>query len=199
MTASHTDRGPELTLESSILDADLTGRIDLDKLPLAMEFILADLVPTYPVPLGVREPDEDFDFNLTVKDWTLVETFFLPEVGVAPGTQFHLDLHEDVHDFSVKLHSDSLRYQDVVVTRPDLDVARLDAGVIVDLHADRLALSPALGFDSLQVDAHSEGARVLTHIDWNTTSEGHAGDLNSVLEIVSVDALNLSFNASELN
>lgn len=198
MTASHTDRGPELTLESSILDADLTGRIDLDKLPLAMEFILADLVPTYPVPLGVREPDEDFDFNLTVKDWTLVETFFLPEVGVAPGTQFHLDLHEDVHDFSVKLHSDSLRYQDLVVTRPDLDVARLDAGVIVDLHADRLALSPALGFDSLQVDAHSEGAQVLTHIDWNTTSEGHAGDLNSVLEIVSIDALNLSFNASEI-
>ncbi len=198
MTASRTDRGRKLTLESSILDADLTGRIDLDKLPLAVEFILADLVPTYPAPQGVREPDEDFDLNVTVKDWTLVQSFFLPEVSVAQDTQFHLDLHEDVHDFSVQLHSDSLRYQDIVFIRPDLDIARIGPGVLMDLHADRLALSPALGFDSLQVDAQSEGARVLTHIDWNTTREGHAGELNSVLEIVSADSLNLSFNASEI-
>ena len=198
MTASIGPNGRTIALTSSVLDADLTGHLELDKLPLAVEFILADLVPSIPKPTGVREPNEDFDLNLTVHDFTLVRSFFLPEFNVAPGTFVHLDMHEEVHDFTLRLNSDSLRYQHYLTESPNVLLERKASEVHFDYTTSKLFIGENAHFDALRFFGHSQADSIFSDLHWDSALDGHKGDLAGKLIVHGTDRLDFAFDASHV-
>ncbi|MBL7765682.1 MAG: translocation/assembly module TamB domain-containing protein [Chitinophagaceae bacterium] len=129
-----TNAGKHLQLNSSIADASLKGNFNISELPSAFQLYLCHYLPEY-IPRPKHFKDEEFVFEVTIKEADSVLHVFLPEYRGITGTKIIGDLNTYKQKFTLDVNVPTLGYQDILFN----DIAIVGAG----------------DFNSLDVNANS--------------------------------------------
>ncbi|MFM2206636.1 MAG: hypothetical protein RL213_611 [Bacteroidota bacterium] len=107
-----------IELDSDILDADVNGQFELATLPQAFREIIPRYLPNVLLPVKGSSGRQKFDFNVLLKNTSVVTENFLPDLYFDPTTRFfgHVDDAEktfDIHFDSPELHYGPVRWMNL--------------------------------------------------------------------------------------
>ena len=147
IVSSPKEEGKIINLTSSIADATIEGNFTLVDLPKCFDFIGSKVVPTlYEGRDTILLSREDFTYNVLVKDYTPIETFFTPGITVAKNTFITGDFHDLDETFSLLIKSKFINYNNLEIKQIDGFVKKPDETVTVNFDIKELKVSDRLAF-----------------------------------------------------
>jgi len=111
------------SLNSDVVDAELRGKIDFNQLPDDFQYQVDKILPaltTKEKEQHVEHNNDNFHFQLVVKNVDDVLDIFIPALKIAHQTEIVADYSEKKMDYSVELKSDLISYNDLLFKGVDL-------------------------------------------------------------------------------
>ena len=145
----------QVEIVSDILDADLRGAFDLEKIPGALINYYLDAFPDFLRPLGLKRSPRvmaglNLEFQVSVKKSGGLETFLFPGTALAEGASFRGEIRStsDIAAFTIRipaLQSGKMQLEDLFLQhRLTGTSGRLDASVAGIRVGEQFALPPAV-------------------------------------------------------
>jgi hypothetical protein len=192
-----------INLFSDILNASIEGNYTFTKLPenilLLMNQYLNNLIPDSRL-ANIKPVDQDFIFNLELKNTQSLTDIFIPQLSVSPGFKISGGYNSRINN----LFFDGMASQ---VTLNDMKARNFQFEFFIDddsprfiATADRFFLSDTLYSDSLKLDVLAKENKINTKFVWNQHdhSDWSNGSLNAVINVLASNRYIFSFEESEI-
>ncbi len=166
----------EVILESEVFHAKLLGKFDTKTLPIALNNLVAEIIPVY-VPKQVfpkgKTDNNVFVLDVTTGDLSHILGLYAPEISVAENSILKMNYDGINKTESVQFNSSEISYGKVGETNR-YHLSNLSLNQNYTTSSDTIILTASNGYisDSLQVDELNIqigglANKFTTHIDWN--------------------------------
>lgn len=163
-------------LQSSILDATLSGKMNFESFVIALNNGLSDAFPAYfkRKKFPNNKHVDNFTLDLVTKSTDDVLDVFFPKLSVDNGTEVHFEFNSGENYERLRLNSSRIAYQDLVfkdklayMTDISLEQEFKDGKANMLLDAGRTSISDSLFVSNLKVQLDGTGNKYESVVDWN--------------------------------
>jgi hypothetical protein len=191
-------RNRTLTVNSSIMDANVSGGFTFAGMADAFMDLGANLLPPTIVPHLGSAKGQNFSLRLRVKDFEPLSGSVLPELYLASGTDLRLTYADSIQQFSGTFFTDSIYAYGQWATWVVLDMQKPKDIVYVTVMAEKSKIGSTLDFDNLALDLRAERDTIYSALVWDSPGQFHSGDINGVLAIEDKKRGTFEFLSSEI-
>ncbi len=189
------------SLKSDIVDAELRGKIDFDQLPDDFQHQMDKILPS----LTVIEEEEhkehntdNFKIQVDIKDAKDILGIFMPELKISPETQLVIDYQENKHDYSVKLNSNRIEYNELVFNSIDLKQIMDEDSLHGYLKINQFKINDSTSFNNLMYRDNAKDDAVHSELTWGDDST-RLSELNWHTNIHSWEAMDILVHPSKFS
>lgn len=186
-----------ITVKSDLLEGQISGNFDFAEMIPSMTEIVSQLYPGF-TPITHKHHTQDFTLTLRIFDVTQITEVFVPKLRIAKYTSLAMQMDEPNSYFEMTLLSDSIRYDNDVVSGIIMDVRKPDESFYLTAMTDKVKTSVGLTFDDLAIDARTQMDTVYTAFAWGKTGSAHSGDINGKVTVRDYNSFDIVFNYSTI-
>jgi len=175
----------KLTLKSDMLDAEISGRYNLQSVFSAVKNtffhyfpLLADSVKYDPATIN------DFDFNIRFgKSHDFCE-MFLPTLDISEGTIFKGSFNATSNLFKAEINSEKITYGNKEFKGLSLNINTANDSLKINADSKSVLLGKSIGLEGFGIQSNSHNNSSLLAIKWSgRDSERFRGKLNAFLTV----------------
>jgi hypothetical protein len=192
------DRGElndKLYIQSKLADIDIIGKVDFAQIANSFQDQLSQILPALIKPVEKRKNSlankNRFSYDIRVKEMQEFLNIFVPGLVVSKGTIVGGKYNEKTTDFSLKVTSPFVKYENYVANGLDLKTSAIRDSVNLIFSVNKFELNDSLSVDNLFFNA--KGSKDIFHSDlsWNpnTTNYSIVNWETKVLDETSLDFL----------
>lgn len=133
-----TGNSRSIEVHSDLLEADFDGEFEFATLPDAFKEIIPRFLPSVVLPKKAFVSNQNFNFDIRLKNMNLISELFLPSWDVSPNTSIVGRFNSINHDFHFDLNSDYIRYKTFDLTNISTMVDAGQTELQVDVKSVRL-------------------------------------------------------------
>jgi hypothetical protein len=196
--SKNTSKGRRLEIESPILEATLEGSFNLDGLQLSFFQILDQILPSYSAQKTRDKIKQNFDLDMTIKDFTTIRDLFVPELDIASNTKVSILFKQESSKFEILITSDNITYEGNSFSGLTLDMRKPDDLAYFTVLADEIALSDSIYLSNFSVDARSEKDTIYSNLAWDSSDRGHSGEINGWISVRGNNNFDILFGNSQI-
>lgn len=196
LTAKGTQSERRVTLESDLINANISGDIDFYNLWPYYQSLANSLIPALRLPSRDASV-QDFDFLLEIGDFEPIAAFFAPQLTLAAGTT--LSGHFRGSDVEVRLAVPRAVWGETVSTeRMRLHLWGNASVLMADLRTGAIRLNNAQPFDSLHLTQRLHDDRSDYQIHLGDAADLHDGHLSGVVRFLPDRSIDIQSYPSSL-
>ncbi len=160
-----------IKLNSSIANAQLTGKFNLSTLPNALKQYLHNYFPTFVKSNSNYIYRDRADLTLKVKNFKLINELFTKDLKISPNTLVNGSFDASINYLYLKTNSDLIEYTGLKFKQNDLTVNSLPNGVTINYQAKHINLTDSFAFDNPSVNLVSNDKHSSFDISWNNQNK----------------------------
>lgn len=178
-----------IRLNSSILNAQLSGRYKLSSLADAFTQYLNAYFPTF-VKTNTRYIFNDkADITIRVKNFGIIKELFIPDLMISPNTTIEGSFDAAISYLYLKTGSDLIEYSGVKFKNNGININSLPNGVKFDYTANVIQLSDSLSLKKPSLSLVANDRTTLFDIDWDNLSKpNYSADINGRIQFSTYSA-----------
>lgn len=160
----------EYKLESNIADAKLVGKVNFDHIVTNLEYQLGRILPAFfsrDVILNETHKEDNFDFDLTVKEADDFLAIFTPNLFIKSGTTVDGKYNGLASNFTLDLLSDSIRYQDYAFSTVNLHQVLDSNSVVATYTVKEFTYKDSLAFHDLTFKTEGGNNQLNSGFTWD--------------------------------
>ena len=144
LIADKTDAGIRtMSLSSDILNADITGKFELASLPATFREIIPRYLPNVLLPVKGASTQQDFTFNVDLKNTSIVTDNFLKGLYFDPATRLYGSVNSAKKTFDIRFDSPDIQLESTGWKKLNCKLGAAGDSMTVSLSADTLYYSKA--------------------------------------------------------
>ncbi|MEO8088424.1 MAG: translocation/assembly module TamB domain-containing protein, partial [Bacteroidota bacterium] len=186
-------------IKSDFVDGDMKGQFEFKALPNALMQLLPEYLPAFMPDLKKISSNQNFDYDIHLKNTSLITEIFLPSWKIDPSTIISGNFNSNIKKFECNITSDEISYKNFRLQNEKLS---LDAGsdvVSVRSIADRIYYSDSAFMETPALAASAK----MNEVDFIlqlADSSGYAnrGYFNGSFETESPTQFNLKFHQADI-
>lgn len=196
LTARLNDPVQSIDLESSIIDAGIKGKIDLNELGNSFNEFLNRLFPHNIKAPKSKSAKEDFFFSINLKDFESISDFLLLDYEIGP-TQINGHYHSDLNDFTVLVKSKYISYSDYKLNDIKIDLSHENANdELLKVWVKNVTQKDSIKLRNFDADLFISTNQVNYQINLNDSIRSLVVELNGNLNINSFYNYQFTFDSS---
>jgi len=192
-----------IRLFSDIADASVEGKFVAAELPVSINNLFNNYLDTLFVDTGVEADslaDQDFVFDLTIKNSSPITELFIPDLKIAPNTTLFGGYNSGTGNLFLEGQSSEITYMGRRFNNWNLDFFFRDEDIDLKTRCDRFYLSDSIYMDSLVFQSKAGDDKILYSLTWNNRDEIHTGygNIEGIMKFLSNRKYHIAFNKSEM-
>lgn len=208
LTLKRGEKSDYLSVNSSVVSAEVEGKIDFNEINLIVQDQLRDLFPGYfefeslkkhfnkEIKKQRKPKSKNFaTFDIAIYDVGSICAIFAPELTIAPGTQID-GKYDGVSQFlNVELSSEKVSYKQIVAK--GIDFEQLADSLILNSNYQirSLQLNDSIILDSVHFTALGNGENIVSQLTWNPATENQS-NIQWNTQLISTSNYNFIFQPS---
>lgn len=147
-----TGGGNSISLSSQLVDAEVTGSFDIAGLPNSLLSVLYAAMPAL-MPGDEAPPikEQQFNFNVLIKDFALVNDLLVPGLFLESGSNISGNYNSKGLIFSAKLDSELFNFKQVRVEDIHLEIDKHTDVLVAWLNAKHFPIMDSLDFKNIDL------------------------------------------------
>ncbi len=197
--ALHSEKNEGIRLvevQSPLISGKLKGKYNFRNIKQSMEIIMAELIPSYNIVPDENHVKQNFELNIDVHNFDLIQDFFVERVSISPNTRLDMKVNEELHDFSLIATADSLNLYGIGFLGTTLDTRRQDSAIYFTLMNDDIIPYNKVHFKEFSLDGRTEKDTLFTALEWNTLEDHHRGEMAGRYVIRGIQNIDYYFERS---
>ena len=187
----------EINVFSDFVDASMQGQFSIDSIGHSFVELASHIFPSlFSERKTVYNTREKFDFNIKIKDLSVITDFFLPQLEVAQGTVLSGSFNSERDDFDLTVHSDWLTYGNIRVDSIDLSTDRMVKLYTINLTAKDFLLNGMQVFNNPSVLFSTYEENIDINVRWNDADSARWGDLKMIGNFPDIARFDFNFKES---
>jgi hypothetical protein len=171
-----------ISLYSDIVDAMVEGKFKLAEIPFRVENLFNTYLDTLfaeTVPDSSLLFDQDFIFEVTLKNTKAISELFVPQLLVMPNTVFTGGFNTHINNLFVDGRSPKIIFKGSKLKNWNFDFYFHENEIRMNTGCERLVFSDTLGIDSLKFIAAARNDSVFYSLGWDNegVSPTNKGDI----------------------
>ncbi len=188
------NEGPDrkiISLNSDYIDASVSGRFTLvDFADYSRRLLAAYLPAFFNAPLKrVRnaEQNEDFTYNILLKNTDIISTCFFPGLNAAHNTSINGSVNTELKKLKVDAASKELGIQGIRIADWNLHAqSQPNNELSITTSSSRLFLNDSIGLDRLTLSTREQNDSIAFLMDWkNDSRKNYSGSIKAGMKILS--------------
>jgi hypothetical protein len=159
-----------ISLYSDIVDAMVEGKFRMAEVPARVETLFntyLDTLFTETIPVNSLHFDQDFIFEVTLKNTKAISELFVPQLLVAPNTVFTGGLNSNINSLFVDGRSQKIIFEGNEIRNWDFDFYFHENEIRLNTGCERLVFSDTLGIDSVNFLAAARNDSIFYSLGWD--------------------------------
>lgn len=169
-----------LTIRSSIVDADLEGKMNFNNVNYIVKDQLRQLFPAL-FAIGPKkkekqlklDTDDCLTFNINVKDANPILDIFQPKLNIAKGTVIEGDYDVGLRYFIAHINSSEVTYDKIVAKGIRLHQNAQGNKITADYNIVSLKLNDSITLENLKFETEGNGENLISILTWNPETENY--------------------------
>jgi hypothetical protein len=192
-----------IRLYSDFIDASVEGNFYLRELPKQFYKIgnqYLDTLFSYSYSTDTTLNNQDFVFDIQLKNTNPITQLFLPELQVANETQLIGGFNSIISNFFLDVFSKEIIYNGKKIKNLSLETYTHEDEFYVSTHAEKVLLSDSVFMDSLVTTFRARNDSIIYSINWQNDNKDvrNYGDFEGYLSIYSPQRMELKFDHGTL-
>lgn len=160
-----------IRLNSTIVNAQLSGKYQLSKLPKAFNQYLNTYFPTVFKTNTRYIYSDKADLSITIKNFTMIKDLFLNDVMISPNTQIDASFDAAINYLYIKSSNNLVNYAGVKFQNNNLVVNSLPKGISLQYQTNKIALNDSLTFKNGLINLVANDKTSGFELTWNNDSK----------------------------
>ncbi len=192
-----------ISLYSDIVDAMVEGKFKLAEVPARVENLFNTYLDTLfseTIQKDSLHFDQDFIFEVTLKNTKAISELFVPQLLVEPNTVFSGGFNTHINNLFVDGRSPKIVFEGSELKNWNLDFYFHETEIRMNTGCERLAFSDTLGIDSLKFIAAARNDSVFYSIGWDNkgVSPTNKGDIRGFVNFDSKHKYQLKLKRADI-
>ncbi len=192
-----------IRLFSDIVDASIEGKFLFKEMPVTSTLFFNYYLDTLfqEVDLsGLELSDQDFIFDIELKNTTSLSKLFIPELKVAPGTKITGGYNSRINNLFLEGESPEIEYLGKIFKDWFIKSYIKEEELLLSTGCNKLFFSDTINIDSLNIICKARNDSVLFDVSWNNLEheENNYGDLNGHVVFYNDKKMELRFNHADV-
>lgn len=193
------DGSRRLILNSDLLDASVEGQYRLLALGDAFRQILPRYLPDVLKETATIPEGQDFTFDVSLKNTTLITENFLPELYVDPNSVLKGKINSSLQTFTMDFHSPEIRYRNFKYDSLEISAVANRINMILDINSSRFFLSSKTFIPSFRFHALAQNNRLNFGLGLSyTDSVANRARINGLLHFINPGKFSIRFDTSDI-
>jgi hypothetical protein len=176
VAGTYPDKTRGLSLQSDIVDVNLSGKFTLMQMPHAVSDMLSNYLPSYFPPDkddGKKDPIEEFTWIVNFKNNTKPIKAIIPKLEIAPLTYSRGSFSSVNKEFNASFTSSSLVYNDIAYNGINISAGNKASKKSCTLTGsiDELRLTDTIATKNIRFESLAANDSLRTSITWDNKSE----------------------------
>ncbi|MBA3705085.1 MAG: translocation/assembly module TamB, partial [Bacteroidetes bacterium] len=187
LTSNEENNKKTITLTSDFLDAKVSGIFKVLDLPVSVEKLLNNYLPSYFSDRSTKyiQP-QNFEYSFLFKKTDAVTRLFAPDIIISPKTLIAGKFNSSDDEFSISGNSSFLTVYGYKIRDWSIDGATTKNKLNFSMDVKRFYLSDTLWMDDFKIATNSHKDSVNLAITWdNKTEKINKGDLKAFMHLLS--------------
>ena len=150
-----------VNIRSDNVDADFIGKFNLAGLGNAIRRIVHHYLPLAVTSTNPVEAIEDFDFDIRLKNTSLITENFYPSWTVDPNTTIKGSFNSSEHDLQVDLESPSIRFKNFLFSETHLKLSTDGQKLGVVMNSEKLFYSDSSYITAAKIHSETVNDRIV--------------------------------------
>lgn len=191
----------ELDFNSSLIDAEIKGQFNFGKLPANFQLIASTIMPSlFPNVLNDEALQaQQFEYDVTVKDFEPITRLFLPDLHIAQNTNVFGNYDSRYGSIHVAANSDQVNYGSTRITYPSLEIFNTGGHIEMSATAAKIHLTDSATVDNVEFDAFAIQDDLRTFLSWHDDNNSTFGELSGILYVNGRDDMEFELMPSFVN
>ncbi|MDF2448727.1 MAG: hypothetical protein K0R26_1231 [Bacteroidota bacterium] len=165
-----------IRLNSSVANAQLTGRYNLSTLPDAFKQYLNEYFPTFVQSKSRYIYSDKADLSVKIKNFTIIKELFAKDLMISPNTIIEGSFDASINYVYLKSNSTLIDYAGIKFRNNDISVNSLPKGVSFGYKAQSINISDSFAFRNPSLEFIADDKVTNFNLNWdNLTRPNNAG------------------------
>ncbi|TAH43015.1 MAG: translocation/assembly module TamB [Bacteroidetes bacterium] len=188
-----------LKLNSDFMDASINGQFELASLMDAFKEILPRYLPSVVLPLKKNPGNQNFSFDIHLRNTNLITEIFLPSWTIDPMTFLTGKVNTVDQSFNMFLQSPSIRYNSLVFHSVDLKVNANNSEMSMLAHLSQFNFSEKSYIPNVELISSAKGNVIKADLHLaDADSFPNRAHLKAGVEFFSATRFDLKFDTSSI-
>jgi len=192
-----------ISLYSDIVDAMVEGKFMLAEVPKRVNNLFdlyLDTLFTEAVPKKALFSDQDFIFEVNLKNTKDISELFVPQLLVSPNTVFTGGFNTRINNLFLDGHSPQIIYNGNEIKNWDFDFYIHENEIRLTTGCERLVLTDTLGLDSINIYCAARNDSILYSINWDNivTTPSNTGNISGFVDFENKHKYKLKFDHADI-
>lgn len=192
-----------LRLFSDLADVSIEGKFLFLDLPYHLNLFMNQYLDTLFVDLPVPDyivKEQDFIFDVELKNTKPLSELFLPPLKVAKGTRITGGFNSKINNLFLDANSDEIIYSGIRFTNTTAELIARDNDFVLTTFTERLFITDSLTIDSINSSVTAGGDSLLYAVKWNNQNweTSNYGDVEGQLVFLSPKDMEFQLKRGEI-
>ena len=159
-----------ISLYSDVVDALVEGKFKMAEVPARVETLFNTYLDTLFSDNAIDDSlffDQDFIFEVTLKNTQAVSELFVPQLMVAPNTVFSGGFNSHINNLFVDGRSPKIFFEGNEIKNWDFDFYFHEREIRMNTGCERLIFSDTLGIDSVRFVSEARNDSIFYSLGWD--------------------------------
>ncbi len=175
-----------IRLYSDFIDASIEGNFQLVNIPVNFRYLMNQYLDTLFTKIDTTQipaTDQDFIFDINLKDTRTLSRLFMPDLLVAPETTISGGFNTRIDNIFMEGSSDEIVYKGKKFKKWTMEFNEENDKLILSNKFDKIFLSDSLNIDSTHILLAARNDTVRYSVFWKDISNKNFGDIEGFVSI----------------
>ncbi len=190
-----------IRLYSDFIDASIEGSFRLADLPANFKFLMNQYLDTLFTGIdtsSIQLANQDFIFDINLKNTRGLSRLFLPDLRLAEGTQLTGGFNSRISNIFMEGTSDEIIYQGRKFENWKMDFHERDDILFLSNHFNKIFLTDSLSIDSTFIKLEARNDSIQYAVSWKDNTNHNFGDLEGYVSILNEKKIELRIEKGRL-
>lgn len=190
-----------LAITSNLGNAIIDGKIDFSQIANSFQDQLSQILPAIfdapPKRSLNKSAKNNFSYDITVKDMDSLFAVFVPGLHIKSGTKVSGEYKEATSDFSLKLTSSYISYDDFVFRNVKADQSAIEKNLKMNLTIGQFNLNDTISVEDVLFNATGSKDTFQSVLSWNPNTMNYS-EVNWQSRIIDAESFDIEIQPSQI-
>ncbi len=158
-----------LNLISDIADAEINGDFLISELGKIGDIVGQQVVPALYASIDtIKVENQEFNFNILVKDFEPIQELFLNDIGIASNTKVNGNFSSTSENFNIKIISDSITYLTNRFISVNAELKKPSEILDLEIDINKFYAGNDFALDNLEINSLIKDDHIMPSIKWKS-------------------------------